>query len=518
MAAEPTLALTVARLAAERPAGIAFHGDKESLDWASYHERSALLAGGLRAAGLKRGERVAVLLPEGPGVHVAYLACEKAGLVVMGIGYRAGADEIRHLVRRSGARALLAESRNARLDLDSIVADLRAAGHPLDVDLRCDRELREGDRLLEESRSHPRPGPDEALRADEIFLLNSTSGTTGLPKCVAHDQARWFAFHGPACSNGELTGQDVFLSALPAPFGFGLWTAHFTPALLGVPCVLPTQFTPAGVLEAIERHRVSVLATVSTQFILMLESPGFAKADLSSLRVLFTGGEAVPEERAAAFEDGSGACVLQFYGSNEVGAVCGTSTRDTRAKRLATAGRVVEGMELRLLDATGEDATASGRGQPACRGPQLSRGYWDDDAANAELWQDGEWMKLGDIVERDADGYLSVVGRTADIIIRGGKNLSAPAIEAEVVTHPAIRLAAAVAVPDAVFGERVCICIEPSQQTTPGLEELRRHLEARGVSKEWWPEYLVVMEELPRASGGKLAKGKLREIAREECA
>lgn len=507
-----TLAETVAALATQRPDAIAFHGDEESLDWAGYHARSSALAAGLRAAGLTRGDRVAILLPDSPGVHTAYLACEKAGLIVMGIGYRAGADEVRHLIRRSGARALLAESCHPQLDLDAIVRELRGEGH-LEFDLRCDRELREDDCLLAEARLHPEVSPDDALRADEVFLLNSTSGTTGLPKCVVHDQARWFAFHGPACAHGALQESDIFLSALPTPFGFGLWTAHFTPAILGSPCVLMAKFSPENVVAAISKHRVSVLAAVSTQFILMLESAAFGAADLSSLRILFTGGEAVPRERAAAFEEGSGAFVLQFYGSNEVGAVSGTSIHDSRSQRLGTAGRVVEGMDMRLFDAAGGDASASKRGQPACRGPQLSRGYWDDDVANAELWHDDEWMKLGDIVELDEDDYLHVVGRTADFIIRGGKNLSAPAIEAEIGTHPDVRLAAAVPVPDPVFGERVCICIEARSESAPDLDDLRSHLAERGVSKEWWPEHLLVLDELPRASGGKVAKGQLRELA-----
>ena len=187
----------------------------------------------------------------------------------------------------------------------------------------------------------------------------------------------------------------MFLSAIPAPFGFGIWTAHVTPALLGSPTVLLSQWSAEQAIAAIERHRVTVLAAVSTQFIMMLNSPALERHDLGSLRVLYTGGEAVPYERAAEFEERTGAQVLQFYGSNETGALCGTTTRDTREDRLSTAGRVIEGMDVRLFDAQGRDVTATGRGQPGCRGPATSRGYYEDEAGNAELYTSDGWMLTG---------------------------------------------------------------------------------------------------------------------------
>jgi acyl-CoA synthetase len=256
---------------------------------------------------------------------------------------------------------------------------------------------------------------------------------------------------------------------------------------------------------------VSVIACVSTQFIMMLDSPEIERCDLSSLRVMFTGGEAVPYEKAASFEERTGAAVLQFYGSNETGALSNTSTRDPREKRLTTAGRLIEGMNVRLVDDDGKDVTAGGRGQPACKGPATSLGYFQDDEANARLYTSDGWMLTGDIAELDGDGYLSIVGRTADFIIRGGKNISGAVVEAEVGSHPDVALAAAIAMPDPTFGERVCVFVElkPGSKALT-LDGLRAHLEGSGVGKETWPEHLIVLPELPRASGGKVAKGELR--------
>jgi acyl-CoA synthetase len=268
------------------------------------------------------------------------------------------------------------------------------------------------------------------------------------------------------------------------------------------------------VVEAIQRHRVTVLAAVSTQFILMLDAGSLDRADLSSLRVLFTGGERVPFDRAAEFEERTGARVLQFYGSNETGALSRTTTRDSRDVRLRTAGRIIESMNVRLLDDAGRDVSAGGRGRAACKGPLLSRGYFDDPEANAALSTDDGWMLTGDVATLDAEGVLSVVGRSGDFIIRGGKNISGPAVEEAVATHPAVAMPAAVAMPDPTFGERVCVyaVLRAGQSLT--LEALTSHLRERGVSPETWPERLVLVDELPRSSGGKIHKARLREDIR----
>ncbi len=423
------------------------------------------------------GERIALHLTDGPGVHTTMLACEKAGVVAVGIGSRAGAREVEHLVQRTGARILLtAEPPEAE------PVGLRPIG------------------------------------ADDLWFLNSTSGTTGLPKIVMHDQARWFAFHEFAQRIARFGSGDVFLSALPAPFGFGLWTSHFTPTIVGAPCIVCARFDAEQVLAAIERHRVTVLAAVSTQFVMLLNSPAAGAHDLSSLRILFTGGEMVPYERAREFEERTGATVLQFYGSNETGALSATTPDDSPELRLRTAGRVIPEMHVRLLDPeTDADITAGGGpGVPAGKGPALCLGYWDDAAANEQLFTADGWMRMGDLATIDADGYLTVVGRTSDVIIRGGKNLSAAQVEAEVSTHPAVGLCAAVAMPDETFGERVCVFAE-LRAGSGGLTltDLCAHLAARGTGKELWPERLVVLDELPRSSGGKLAKGELAARARE---
>ncbi|HEY3833510.1 MAG TPA: class I adenylate-forming enzyme family protein [Acidimicrobiia bacterium] len=485
--ATATISSVVAAHARSQPDALAIveAANDFTLAWRDYDVRADAIAAML-AARHPRGARVAIHMPDGPDVHVAMLACERAGIVGVGIGPRAGAREVEHLVQRTGAVAVLRT-------LDDFDDDAESTGEPLAA-----------------------PPPDRVITPDELWFLNSTSGTTGLPKCVMHNQARWFAFHDLAVANGELRADDVFMSLLPAPFGFGLWTAHFTPAILGAPCVLLSRFDAAAAIRAIEQHRVTVLGAVSTQFVMMLNSPAFVEHDLSSLRVMFTGGEMVPPERAELWERATGSQVLQFYGSNETGALSATTARDSDLVRLSTAGHVIDSMHVRLFDSdTGADVTAAGGpGIGACKGPVTCLGYYDDDQGNAALYTDDGWMRTGDLCTLDDDGVLRVVGRTSDFVIRGGKNLSAAVIEQECATMPGVLLAAVVAKPDDVFGERVCVFCAVDAGVSFTLDELRTHLEPRGVGKELWPEYLVLVEgDLPRSSGGKVAKAELRDRA-----
>jgi acyl-CoA synthetase len=525
-----TIAQEVSDLATRSPDGSAFitvrpDGD-DILTWRDYDQYSTRLAHALVHHGLNAGDRVAVMLPDGAAVHISFLAIEKAGMVVAGIGARAGDAEIGHLLEKTGARAFITNARHrdqpatellARLKDQSVVARQTTLTHftvPTwtgdDVAISIDGDVVPADARLDDVTLR-----DRSLGPNDLFMVNSTSGTTGLPKCVMHTQNRWFYFHQLAVEAGDLASTDIFCGAVPAPFGFGLWTAHFTPTILGAPTLIAERFDAGQMLQAMDRHGVTVLACVSTQFLMMLKSPSLELADLSPLRVMFTGGEAVPFERAVAFEDRTGASVLQFFGSNETGAISRTTLRDSRENRLKTAGKLIEDMSVRILDETHHDVSGDPKvGVPAGRGPATCIGYFDDETANAELFTADGWMLMGDLVEVDSEGYLRVIGRTSDFIIRGGKNVSAPAVEAEIGEHPDVVMVAVVAMPDDIFGERVCAYVTTREGVDIDLGHIVEFLAGRGVTREWFPERLIVVDELPRSSGAKIAKGELRADVR----
>jgi acyl-CoA synthetase len=514
-----TLSAIVRSRAQDAGDAVAFVGGGQRLTWANYDRQADAIADLLSsAAGIRPQDRIAVWLPDLPMTHAAYLGVERAGGVIVGIGARAGEAELRHLLAKTGAAVLMTLPRHRDVDTAAIVERVRDAGQPI-RHLVVPRALDFSQGALLDGQPVGAGGAGErvpsrlAVGPDDLWLINSTSGTTGMPKCVMHNQNRWFAYHRLAVEAGALTADDVWLSAVPTPFGFGIWTAHVTPTTIGSPTVVVERFDAAEVLRLIEEHRVTVIACVSTQFIMLLNALDAVDADLSSLRIMFTGGEAVPVDRATRFEDRFGATVLQFFGSNETGALSRTTLMDSAEKRLTTAGQLIPSMHVRLFDQAGVDVTNSRRGIPAGRGPLACLGYYDDEEANRRLFTDDGWMLMGDVVEIDVEGYLKVVGRTADIIIRGGKNISAAQVEDAVGTHPAVAIVGAVGVADEVFGERVCAFVELTAGGTLTLPDLQDHLAARGVSKEFWPERLEIVDALPRASGGKVAKGELRRIA-----
>lgn len=512
---DDTVGSIVAARASVQPDGVAFIADGRRYSWAEYHADADDIALAILAAGPERGERIAVMMPDGPAVHAVFVGIERAGCVAVGIGARAGDREVAHLLSLTGARTLITTPEQHGRTATALRSDVASMGASVDRHLLVGLDARVVDAALPDGVDIDPDSPFRPIHPDELFLLNSTSGTTGLPKCVMHTQNRWFYFHQLAAEAGGFGADEVFFGALPAPFGFGLWTAHFTPTALGAPTVLMDRFDAHEALDLIERERVTVLCCVSTQFIMLLNAQAERPRDLSSLRAMFTGGEAVPFERAAEFEETTGAKVLQFYGSNETGALSYTSYATDRETRLRTAGHVIPEMQVRLLDPETHAEVAEGvdEGQPACKGPATALGYWGDADANKSLFNDDGWMLMGDIVRIDAEGVLTVVGRTSDFIIRGGKNISAPAVEAELATHPSVAMVAAVAFPDPVFGERVCAYVELRPQASVTLEELVSHLRDRSVSREWWPEHLVIVDQLPRSSGGKVAKGDLKADA-----
>ena len=197
----------------------------------------------------------------------------------------------------------------------------------------------------------------------------------------------------------------MFLPVIPTPFGFGIWTSHTTPIYLGASSVILDRFTARAACEAIARHKVTVLCCVSTQLTMLMADRASRDYDLSSLRVVFTGGEAIPYRPAAEFEELTGAKILQFYGSNETGMLSATTVDDSLERRLRTARPDRSGDGGAALR-RGSRRHRTGRGQPACRGPATSLGYLGGTDHDKLFTSDG-WMRMGDICELDADGYLT---------------------------------------------------------------------------------------------------------------
>ncbi|MGW1737867.1 class I adenylate-forming enzyme family protein [Nocardia sp. NPDC001965] len=480
--------------------------------WAGYDRLADRVGAALRALG--NVPAAAVYLPDTVEFHAALVGAYRAGVLAVAVGARSGPAELAHLMSASGATVLVTTSDNRGRAVSDLLRELgtrdATPGHLVLIDGTGVTTVSTG--VTEPGQSAPGSAPEFSV--DDICLLNSTSGTTGRPKLVMQTQRRWNAFAAIACRNAAMHPQEVVAAFVPAPFGFGLWTSHFLPALLGRPALVMQRFDPAIAIDLMAEHRATILACVSTQFRMMLQLPDRAVARADALRVMFTGGEAVPYAEAARFEEATGALVLQFYGSNETGAASATTIGDDRETRLGTGGHLIGAMNVRILDdGTGDGGPGVRRGQPAVRGPLMSPGYWNDDAANAELFTEDGWILLGDIVEVDATDRLRVVGRLADLIIRGGKNISALEVEDFVREHPSVQMVAAVGVPDPIFGERLCAAVTLAQGCDRlTLAELNAWLRAQGITREYLPERLRVFDRMPLAPGGKIAKAQVKQM------
>ncbi|MGO4200679.1 class I adenylate-forming enzyme family protein [Rhodococcus sp. TAF43] len=507
------------------PDHLAFITPDARISWASYDATADRIASALAALADRDSDgepgAVALYLPDTMVFHAALCAAYRTGRIAVGIGSRSGIKEVAHLTTRADCRVLVTARTMRGQDIAPLVTELRErTGGPeyvvyvddlgsVVVEDAAGRPIAVGERRFDAT------SPRFGIR--DVSMLNSTSGTTGLPKLVTQTEHRWIAFSEVAGRAGNITGDDVFFGAVPAPFGFGLWTSHFLPTLLGAPNVVLERFNADTMIDLLERERVTVLNCVSTQFKMLLRSDRGREADLSALRAMFTGGEAVPYSEALAFEERTGAAVLQFYGSNETGAVSVTTVDDDADTRLRTCGHLLDNMQVRVFDDAGVEVLGDERrGQPGVNGPLMCHGYWDDDAANTELYTDDGWMLLGDIVEIDATRRVRVVGRKADIIIRGGKNISAVEVEEFVRAHPAIVMVAVVGVHDALFGEKVCAVVVTADGSALAATELSSWLAEQGVTREYIPEHVVTVDHLPLAPGGKVAKGEVKVLAEEQ--
>jgi acyl-CoA synthetase len=353
---------------------------------------------------------------------------------------------------------------------------------------------------------------------NDIFLMNFSSGTTGLPKCVVHTPNRWIYFVHLAIDGGKLTSDDVILALVPNNSGFGLWTSHVCPIMLGTKTILLERFDAEEALRLIEREKVTMVTAVTTQFIKMLQVPNFSKYDLSSWRVMYTGGQDVPYEKVKELESRAGCTVLQFYGSVESGAVSRTVLGETLEQRTKTVGKPVPEMNVKLFDpVSGAEVNEPGQiGEVACNGPTMGTGYYNDPDNTKKLFNDKGWLLTGDLGTIGEDGYLRLVGRVKDIIIRGGQNVSAAEVEDAVCGNPKVAEVAVVAMPDPVFGEKACAFIVAKAGEDITFDELISYLNGLGIAKYKLPERLEVVDELPISPGGKVMKNVLRDKIAEK--
>ena len=443
----------------------------------------ASLAGGLRAAGVRRRDVVAWQSPNWHEAIVLYRACWRLGAIAAPIHHLAGPADVERMLAVLSPRVWLAPE------------DLRGPA------ARFPGLLGEGTPV--------RP-QQSAARPSDVAVALFTSGSTGAPKAALHTQ-RGLAYKARVMAAAHrLTLDDAILMPAPLAHISGLLNGVLLPGVIPMRTELVAKWSPDQALATIAAHRITFMIGPPTFFVSLMAEPGFTPAQVDSLRLVSSGGAGVTPafvDRASAT---LGARVKRTYGSTEAPTVT-TSTPDDPAERAReTDGRPTGAVELRVsAPESGREQRVGAPGELWLRGPELFVGYHDPEQTRAAITRG--WFRTGDLATVDADGWLTIVGRIKDVIIRGGENISASEVEHVLETHPDIHQAVAVGYPDDRLGERVCAFVVASRPFD--LDACRDWFERRGVARFKSPEKIVQLDALPVLAAGKPDRAALQRQA-----
>lgn len=495
-ASKANLATILLDSAARHPERTAISDGTQAVSYRELAEASGRAAAWLRSYyGVRPGDRVALMVPNVPAFPVLYYGILLAGGVVVPMNPLLKQREITYYLNDSQAAAFLAWHECA----NDAAAGARAAHVPY---------ILAGPDALEPRlrRHHPEPGPAPRARSDTAVILY-TSGTTGRPKGAE-------LTHDNLARNTEVTRStllllsrtDVVLGALPLFHSFGQVVAMNCAISSGASLVLLPRFDPATTLATIDRCQVTVFAGVPTMYAALLGCPGRGCHDTRSLRLCVSGGAALPPEVLRDFESAFGCDILEGYGLSETSPVA-CFNHPGRTRKPGTVGTPIQGVQVRIIDQAGREVAPGQVGELTIRGHNVMKGYWRRPDATADAIPDG-WLRTGDLGTTDADGYIRIVDRKKDLIIRGGYNIYPREIEEVLYEHPAVSEAAVIGVPHPTLGEEVAaaVVLWPGASTRP--DELREFVKAQ-VAAYKYPRHLWILSALPKGPTGKILK---REI------
>jgi len=466
-------------------------------------------AAGLAALGIGPGDVVTIQLPNWVEFAYVFFALERLGAVANQIGPDFRSREVDYILRFSESRAFVCPARFKSFDYVKMIGELRP-GLP-DLKAVCVLGSPSGgatsglvslDALVENAAAVPPPGAGQG--ANDVMRMAFTSGTTGNPKGVIHSHNTTLSTCRTLNADMGVSPDEVFLIYLPLGLNWGYLTLVQT-VMAGARAVLLDQFSARAALELIQRERVTYIPTAPASIIAMLNDPELGRFDLSSLRVIITGGASCPIETIREFRARMHGHLIELYGMLETGFHTYTRLDDDPEAVTGTVGTVSSGLGLRLIDESGRDVAAGAEGEIAALGPSVHLGYHKNPSANAELFTSDGWFRTGDLGQFDGAGNVKIVGRLKEMINRGGKKFFPREIEEILYTHPKILHAAIVGVPDARLGERNCLCVIPRPGQTIALDEVVGYLKD-SVATYKLPETIEIFDELPFTPTGKIQR------------
>jgi long-chain acyl-CoA synthetase len=449
--------------------------------------------GGLTALGLEPGDRVGILCANNWYFVVSYLGALGAGLVAVPLNPTSPAKELEKELAAIGARALVVGP-----------AGKTAVG-VLDRDaLPVLEHVVTPDDLLE---AEPTPLVDQA--DDDLAVLMFTSGTAGSPKAA-------MLSHGNLLTNLEQVqasparaqqASDISFGVLPLFHIFGLNVVLGGALQAGGAVLLVERFDPTSAVEAIQKHGVTLMSGPPTMWAALADLPDANPEMLASVRLASSGASKLPDEVARRVEERLGVDLAEGYGLTETSPV--VSTASGLDAPLGSIGRPISGVEVRLVDADGDDVLIGDSGEVWVRGPNVFRGYWNDPEATANALTDDGWLRTGDLAVVDDDGYLFLVDRAKDLIIVSGFNVYPAEVEEVLVEHPAIDGAAVVGVDHPHSGEAVKAYVVVAEGASVEEDDVIEWC-AANLARYKCPSKVMFVEELPQGLGGKLLRRALR--------
>jgi non-ribosomal peptide synthetase component E (peptide arylation enzyme) len=469
--------------------------------------------------GLRPGDRVGLQTPNWVEYFYVRLACAKLGVIPVPLIFSVREHEIEQALADSGAVAFffctdfhdydyVAMAERLRPGLPGVRSWVTMAGRRVDG-MACLEDM-----LSDPIESRHPPGHLRRFHpsANDIDILMSTSGSTGRPKLVLRTPNIFLSLGHHIVERARLGPDDVVLTVAPVNQGTGYSVAMVAALIAGCPVILLDRFDPEEALRLIERERVTVAVGVPTHMIRMMNSPMLGTVDLSSLRLFYHAGAPLAPDAAAEFARKCGCRLMEAYGALDGGTPVHTLYDDPPEKVFASVGKTCPGMELRILDEVGKMLPPGEAGEVVYRGPNCAVGLFGDPN---HAFDDGGWFHSGDLGVLDEEGYLRIVGRKKNIIIRGGQNISPREIEDALIGHPDVQDVVVVGMPDRVFGERACAFVVPRPGAVVTVADCREFLAARSFAKYKAPERIESVSELPLLPNGKVDRKQLEaEIRR----
>lgn len=496
---------------------------EKRLTWSEANLQANRIALKFVELGLEKDDIVICHLPNMVELNLVLAACNKAGLIYAGAVRTLRDEEISFISECTAAKGFLSVREFRSFDYWDMIQKIRPNVPSLTNVFVVKGDVPDGAISIQEviqdplEERYPVEGlKKRQLKYHEVESISFTSGTTGFPKVVEWPQtARTFAAESHM-KRIKMNGDDVIGTVAPV-FGAGR-SGFFFPPFNGAKTVHMEHFDAKSALELIEKEKITLPAVVPTQLAMMLNDPDFDKYDLSSVRVIYSGGAPMPTELAREIESRFGAVLINHYGGMDAGGLTACSVDDPPEVRFFTVGKPHVGNEIRILDKEGKDVPKGEVGTINFRGPGAAGGYYKDEKMTNEKWGSG-WFNMGDLGKLDDDGNLMIVGREKDVIIRGGQNIYAAEVENVIQTHPKTVSAAVVAMPDEVMGERACVFIVLANKGDEiTLEELGSFLKGKGLSAYKIPEKIEFINNMPLVSDAKIDKKVLKSMLEKKLA